>query len=60
MEFGPEPGQPVGRGLGHRPARVADGLTVAVYPDRTVVRDFDVLTGEQINEVEVANPLYRD
>ncbi|AWS43465.1 metallophosphoesterase [Streptosporangium sp. 'caverna'] len=59
MEFGPNPDNPWDEdSMTDRPESPSV-LTMAVYPDRTVVRAFDVLTGEQINEVEVANPLYR-
>ncbi|SNT31450.1 hypothetical protein SAMN05216276_10342 [Streptosporangium subroseum] len=59
MEFGPSPDNPWDEdSMTDRPESPSV-LTMAVYPDRTVVRAFDVLTGEQINEVEVANPLYR-
>lgn len=56
MEFAPSPDDPWDEDSATDRPESPGVLTVAVYPDRTVVRAFDVLTGEQINEVEVANP----
>jgi hypothetical protein len=56
MEFAPSPDDPWDEDSATDRPESPAVLTVAVYPDRTVVRAFDVLTGEQINELEVANP----
>ncbi|MEV0713190.1 metallophosphoesterase [Asanoa sp. NPDC050611] len=59
MEFAPSPDNPWDEDSATDRPESPSVLTVAVYPDRTVVRAFDALTGEQVNEVEVGNPLYR-
>ncbi|WP_433046193.1 metallophosphoesterase family protein [Dactylosporangium sp. CS-033363] len=56
MEFAPSPDDPWDEDSATDRPESPSVLTVAVYADRTVVRAFDVLTGEQINEVEVARP----
>ncbi|MFC0533313.1 metallophosphoesterase [Phytohabitans kaempferiae] len=59
MEFMPSPDDPWDEDSATDRPESPAVLTVAVYEDRTVVRAFDVLTGEQINEFEVANPATR-
>ncbi|MET7398250.1 metallophosphoesterase [Dactylosporangium sp. NPDC005572] len=56
MEFAPSPDDPWDEDSATDRPESPSVLTVTVYPDRTIVRAFDVLTGEQINQVEVANP----
>ncbi|WP_238005661.1 metallophosphoesterase [Dactylosporangium sp. AC04546] len=56
MEFAPSPDDPWDEDSATDRPESPAVLTIAVYPDRTIVRAFDVLTGEQINQVEVANP----
>ncbi|MFD0747273.1 metallophosphoesterase [Phytohabitans flavus] len=59
MEFMPSPDDPWDEDSATDRPESPGVLTVSVYEDRTVVRAFDVLTGEQINEIEVANPAPR-
>ena len=59
MEFAPSPDDPWDEDSATDRPESPAVLTVAVYSDRTIVRAFDVLTGEQINEVEIANPATR-
>ncbi|MEV4630731.1 metallophosphoesterase [Micromonospora sp. NPDC049523] len=59
MEFAPSPTDPWDEDSATDRPESPTALTVSVYPDRTVVLAYDALTGEQINQVEVANPLYR-
>ncbi|MDQ7904455.1 metallophosphoesterase [Phytohabitans sp. ZYX-F-186] len=59
MEFAPSPDNPWDEDSATDRPESPAVLTVAVYDDRTIVRAFDVLTGEQINEIEVANPATR-
>ncbi|MEN3609162.1 hypothetical protein AAH979_06385 [Plantactinospora sp. ZYX-F-223] len=59
MEFAPSPENPWDAASATDRPESPTVLTVAVYPDRTVVRAFDVLTGGQVNEAALGNPLYR-
>ncbi|MFC4807997.1 metallophosphoesterase family protein [Paenibacillus sp. GCM10023250] len=60
MEFGPNPINPWDEdSMTDRPESPTV-MTITKYDDRMIVRDFDVLTGEQIQELTVANPLAGD
>ncbi|WP_432994749.1 metallophosphoesterase family protein [Dactylosporangium sp. CA-233914] len=56
IEFAPSPDNPWDEDSATDRPESPSVLTIAVYPDRTIVRAFDVLTGKQINQVEVARP----
>ncbi|NBD25038.1 metallophosphoesterase family protein [Paenibacillus glycinis] len=60
MEFGPNPINPWDEdSMTDRPESPTV-MTITKYDDRMIVRDFDVLTGEKIQELTVANPIARD